>query len=827
MKSDIFKWSALTFLCAWPILAIKNAPLYAVSIALYELTALYALFKRSEGATQRNGAAVIVLAIALVSAFIADTIYSYSVVSGGDIAALVVVQEVAYLFFAALMVVYVWQRFVVSSGKTTLALAIMLGIFHGLLSYKLILHPFYLRANEPNIFHKVVSTGYAYSISILFGLLLVSTGRVGSSTHYVFLQSMLLLINADFALRSQFTLESKSIFTWVEPCWAMAFGGMLWCILFDKKFTHRLVDALVAADSIRARMAQMFLGAVALITSGLYGLNIVRIEGVFDLTVVLLWFYIVWLMANSFSMYFSSRIEKIREVFMLSGSLQQGPALSGVREIDEILQAHHESIKRAVELESRLVKSELDASRVAQAQQVAHDIRSPLTVLGLLEDETTLLPEHTRIMFRTAIQRIRDIANDLLRKNLPSPDPNASALADALSDEDVASLLDSLISEVRTQFRSKLGVQIELKVDPSAYGSFVRVVQAHMKRALTNLLVNAVESIEKAGHVHVNLAASDGKVILTITDNGRGISKISLQNLGTRGFTEGKVGGSGFGFSSAKEKIEGWSGSIVVQSKVGGGTTITIELPQAKPPAWFHTHLEIHEGAEVVIIDDDSTIHQVWQARFEPLLKKHNLKMLHFSRFHELENWLKENPARKTGSFFLSDYEILGTRQNGLETIRLLGLQSNAALVTSHYQDQKIQALCCQHGIKMIPKNTAVIIPITFNSTPPKAAREEAALIDDDALIHMVWKNAAAKAAVTLYTYVGIDDFLSHSPPHPKGIAIYIDSNLGAGLRGEHLSEILYRRGYQNIILATGYEPDTVDKPEWIKSIQGKEPPWS
>ena len=106
MKSDIFKWSALTFLCAWPILAIKNAPLYAVSIALYELTALYALFKRSEGATQRNGAAVIVLAIALVSAFIADDLQPQCV-SGGDIAALVVVQEVAYLFFAALMVVCV------------------------------------------------------------------------------------------------------------------------------------------------------------------------------------------------------------------------------------------------------------------------------------------------------------------------------------------------------------------------------------------------------------------------------------------------------------------------------------------------------------------------------------------------------------------------------------------------------------------------------------------------------------------------------------------------------------------------------------------------
>ena len=145
---------------------------------------------------------------------------------------------------------------------------------------------------------------------------------------------------------------------------------------------------------------------------------------------------------------------------------------------------------------------ELDASRVAQAQQVAHDIRSPLTVLGLLEDET-MLPEHTRIMFRTAIQRIRDIANDLLRKIYHPPTRMRQPLADALSDEDVASLLDSLISEVRTQFRSKLACKLSSRWTPA-----LMVLRAgrnkRMKRALTNLLVNAVESIEKAGHVHVN-----------------------------------------------------------------------------------------------------------------------------------------------------------------------------------------------------------------------------------------------------------------------------------------------------------------------------------
>ena len=66
---------------------------------------------------------------------------------------------------------------------------------------------------------------------------------------------------------------------------------------------------------------------------------------------------------------------------------------------------------------------------------------------------------------------------------------------------------------------------------------------------------------------------------------------------------------------------------------------------------------------------------------------------------------------------------------------------------------------------------------------------------------------------------------LSHSPTL-RGIAIYIDSNLGAGLRASTFLRSS-TGGLPNIILATGYEPDTVDKPEWIKSIQGKEPPWS
>ncbi|MBI5139339.1 hypothetical protein HZA26_01880 [Candidatus Nomurabacteria bacterium] len=49
--------------------------------------------------------------------------------------------------------------------------------------------------------------------------------------------------------------------------------------------------------------------------------------------------------------------------------------------------------------------------------QVAHDIRSPLAALNVIEKDLACLPEEVRIILRGAINRIRDIANGLLQKN--------------------------------------------------------------------------------------------------------------------------------------------------------------------------------------------------------------------------------------------------------------------------------------------------------------------------------------------------------------------------------------------------------------------------
>lgn len=96
--------------------------------------------------------------------------------------------------------------------------------------------------------------------------------------------------------------------------------------------------------------------------------------------------------------------------------------------------------------------------------------------------------------------------------------------------------------------------------------------------------------------------------------------------------------------------------------------------------------------------------------------------------------------------------------------------------------------------------------------------------IDDDDLIRKSWEMAANDKEVELKTFSSIEDFLTQN--FPKDITIYIDSNLGDGVKGEVESERLFSVGYSELYLATAHDPETIDKPTWIKDIVGKRFPY-
>lgn len=417
--------------------------------------------------------------------------------------------------------------------------------------------------------------------------------------------------------------------------------------------------------------------------------------------------------------------------------------------------------------------------------QVAHDIRSPLAALNMVVQQTAQLPEEKRIIIRSSVSRIRDIANNLLQKNKEiSATAKGQALQESTEEKPItqllSSLIDPLITEKRMQFRSKIGIELDGRLDQASYGLFAKIQPTEFKRMISNLVNNSVEVLGEKGTVTVALVKmEDDRIQIKVQDNGKGIPPEILAKLGQRGATHGKEGGSGLGLYHARTTVESWDGKLEIQSEVDKGTTVIVTLPQEHPPEWFVSELWLLPESTIVVLDDDSSIHQVWQGRFDSLrVKEHGIQVLHFSTPDDITQWVHDNPGVLKTATFLADYELLGHKQTGLDVIQALNIGPQSILVTSRFEEKQIMEGCKRLTVRMIPKGLAAFVPISIKSPIPKP---DAVLIDDDNLVHLTWKMAAKASNKVLLTYDVPSKFFMDAGSIPLTIPIYVDSQLGDG----------------------------------------------
>lgn len=512
-----------------------------------------------------------------------------------------------------------------------------------------------------------------------------------------------------------------------------------------------------------------------------------------------------------------------------AGDLQQSPRRPslGIR-INEL-----ENLKESLFAYNSLRESAL-ANEISQ--QVAHDIRSPLAALDSATKDVSQLPEDKRIIIRSSVARIRDIANQLIDKTRASRAGGNGRLNGAgvpetekCSAELLSSLMDPLISEKRMQFRSRLGIEIEGRLDVSSYGLFAKIQPGEFKRVLSNLIDNSVEAMGEKGFVSVSMSSLDGEILIKVQDNGKGIPPGILPKLGQRGETYGKAGGSGLGLYHARTLVEQWGGALTIDSEEHKGTTISIRIPMAEPLGYFAQELCLSAGAAVLVLDDDAAIHQVWDGRFESArVKEHGVEIIHFSEPDRLRKWVVENAASAAKSVCLFDYELLGYRETGLSLAKELGLCGRTLLVTSRSEEKRIIEECSHLGIGLIPKGLAGLVPIRFENAFSDGvgdARKRAVLLDDDSLVRMSWRKAAESVGVDLKVFNDSRSFLSNIDAYSKSTSIYLDSELGEGGKGEDIALTLREKGFTDITLETGYEPVKFAHLPWLK-VMGKESPW-
>jgi len=507
------------------------------------------------------------------------------------------------------------------------------------------------------------------------------------------------------------------------------------------------------------------------------------------------------------------------------------------------------------------------------ASQIAHDIRSPLAALNMVTHDLKQLPEEERVIIRSAVQRIQDIANDLASKKDQSIDKTQDMKSQTKDQSPkemkiklLSSLVEQMVSEKRTEFRSRSGINIVSNLGAESYGLFANIHSREFKRILSNLINNSAEAMDGNGNITVSLSssvyrlacgdnASDERretsdvIAIAITDNGKGIPQDIIPKLMQKGASFGKEGhkksGSGLGLYHARETVESWGGNINIESQLGEGTKITITIPKQQAPDWFVPEITFTKDQYIFNLDDDDSIHQVWQNRFNTA-KIPKEKIHHFKSCESIINFYREKEflLKKAKKLFLFDYELLGNEKTGLQIIDELNIKENAILVTSHYEEEYIRNECKRLGVNLLPKNLAGFVPISVSVDRfPVSVKEktkktdsgqrtadhdpiDAILIDDDYLVHTTWRLIAKQHGKTVKCYVDPEDFVNDSDDINKATPLYIDSNLGDGVKGEVLAKEFYEQGFINIYLATGYPKDDFAKVPWIKDVVGKQPPF-
>jgi signal transduction histidine kinase len=105
-----------------------------------------------------------------------------------------------------------------------------------------------------------------------------------------------------------------------------------------------------------------------------------------------------------------------------------------------------------------------------------------------------------------------------------------------------------------------------------------------LRRALGNILRNAVEAIGGKGHLELGSGEQNGGVMISIADHGPGIPA-ELQGSLFMPYHTSKPDGTGLGLTLVRQTVEAHGGTIRVRETPGGGATFELWLPRTAPTA--------------------------------------------------------------------------------------------------------------------------------------------------------------------------------------------------------------------------------------------------
>lgn len=243
---------------------------------------------------------------------------------------------------------------------------------------------------------------------------------------------------------------------------------------------------------------------------------------------------------------------------------------------------------RIFEREHQLVEElqQLDTYKGQLIATVAHELKNPLTsVMGHLEmlesspDLTGTTRTSLNAMDRGARRMVRVIDDLLLLSKVGDPDDPVIA-----APVDLARIVDDVVDLITMPAAQK---QLEITVDLPPGPVLALGDHDELDRVAANLVSNAVKYTPASGTVRIAVDRAGNDVVLTVADEGIGISEDDLLRLGTEFFRSSNPEavaqpGTGLGLAIVRRIVDRHGGRLEIQSELGRGSTFQVWLPAAE-----------------------------------------------------------------------------------------------------------------------------------------------------------------------------------------------------------------------------------------------------
>jgi signal transduction histidine kinase len=226
----------------------------------------------------------------------------------------------------------------------------------------------------------------------------------------------------------------------------------------------------------------------------------------------------------------------------------------------------------------RLVQTERVAAWRELARRLAHELKNPLFPLQLTVENLVrsrqLTPEEFNEVFEESTT------------TLTSEIANLKAIIGRFSDfskmpRPQLERIDAgaVVERVRALYESACGAGITLRTDVAKAPMPLDADPELLHRALSNLVLNAMDAMPNGGTVTVSARAVGEAVEMRVADTGEGLTTEECERLFTPYYTT-KQHGTGLGLAIVQSVIADHSGTIAVESNVGSGATFIITLPR-------------------------------------------------------------------------------------------------------------------------------------------------------------------------------------------------------------------------------------------------------